>query len=122
MSLLHIPTVFKGAATGAFTNYRDSLQDHLWQIGYAKPKVAFIENDLLEVYYPLLRERDVTVVCMDPIDGQRDGLYYFWDLVNAASDSNPDVELDDREHFTLIRFTGGTTGKGKPAITAWITG
>lgn len=120
MSLLHLPTIFKGAATGAFTNYRDSLEEHTWQVNYAKPKVAFIETSLLESHYAMLREQGVLVVCMDPVPvgfdkDVRDGLYYFWDLVEKASDQNPNIEFDDREHTVLIRFTGGTTGKGKAA-------
>lgn len=116
MALLHIPTLLKGVVTGAFANYRDSLDEHAWQVDYAKPKVAFIENALLGSHYPMLRARGVTVICMDPIDTPREGLHCFWDLVNVASDRNPDIEIDDREHVALIRFTGGTTGKGKPAI------
>ena len=115
LALLHIPTIFKGAFTGAFTNYRDSLEEHIWQVDCAKPKVAFIENTLLDSHYQMLRERDVSVVCMDPVERPREGLHYFWDLVDGAAENNPDVELDDREHMALIRFTGGTTGKGKPA-------
>ena len=116
MALLHVPTIFKGNVTGAFTNYRDSLDEHTWQVECAEPKVAFIENPLIDTHYDMLRERDVIVVCMDPTDETRDGMFYFWDLVNAASDKNPNIEIDDREHKALIRFTGGTTGKGKPAM------
>jgi len=120
MSLLHLPTIFKGAATGAFTNYRDSLEEHTWQVNYASPKVAFIETSLLESHYEMLRELGVTVVCMDPVPESfskesREGLYYFWDLLENISDQNPNIEFDDREHTVLIRFTGGTTGKGKAA-------
>lgn len=116
MALLHIPTIFKGNITGAFTNFRDSLDEHSGQIDFARPKVVFIENVLLDSHYAMLRERNITVVCMDPIDKPRESLHYFWDLVNAASTDNPNIEIDDREHPVLIRFTGGTTGKGKPAL------
>lgn len=116
LSLLHFPTIFKGPVTGAFTNYRDSLDEHLWQLDCAKPKVVFIEKQLLERYYAPIRERNIAIVCMDPLDQALAGVDYFWDLVDGASDSNPDIELDDREHCAIIRFTGGTTGKGKPAM------
>ena len=36
----------------------------------------------------------------------------FWDLVNAASDEDNDVALDQHEHTVLLRFTGGTTANG----------
>ena len=116
MALLHVPTIFKGDVTGAFTNFRDSLEEHIWQVECAQAKVAFIENSLIDSHYQMLRERGVTIVCMDPVEKTRDGMFYFWDLVEAASDQNPDVEVDDRDHNALIRFTGGTTGKGKPAM------
>ncbi len=116
MALLHVPTIMKGDITGAFTNYRDSVDEHTWQVDFAKPKLAFIENALIDSHYAMLRERNVTVICMDPIDEPREGLHYFWELVNAASTENPNIEIDEREHPILIRFTGGTTGKGKPAL------
>ncbi|MBA36061.1 MAG: long-chain fatty acid--CoA ligase [Oleispira sp.] len=116
MALLHAPTILKGDVTGAFTNFRDSLEEHTWQVDYAKPKVVFIENELIDTYYPMLRERQITVICMDPIDQPKEGLFYFWELIEAASSENPNIEIDDREHPLLIRFTGGTTGKGKPAL------
>lgn len=119
MALLHVPTILKGAATGVFTNYRDALKEHVWQVEYAKPKVAFIENVLLDTHFDMLRHNNVAVVCMDPLEGQwkqkQEGLFYFWDLVMPASTANPDIEIDDRQHTCVIRFTGGTTGKGKPA-------
>tara|TARA_R110002074_G_scaffold112895_5_gene241319 strand:+ start:3716 stop:5287 length:1572 start_codon:yes stop_codon:yes gene_type:complete len=116
MSLLHIPTVLKGPFVAAWTNYRDSLSEHAWQAEAASAKVAFIENDLLESHYQMLRDLDVSIVCMDPIEDFREGVHYFWDLVEGASDANPDVEIDDRLDPILIRFTGGTTGRGKPAV------
>ena len=38
MSLLYYPTIFKGAATGVFTNYRDSMDEHCWQLECVRPK------------------------------------------------------------------------------------
>jgi hypothetical protein len=86
---MHMPTMFKSDITGAFTNYRDSIEAHSWQVDFVKPKVVFIENALIESHYDMLRERGIAVVCMDPIDEPREGLYDFWALVNAASD-DPD--------------------------------
>lgn len=116
LALLHLPTVLKGAVTGCMANYRDSLEEHRWQVECVEPKVAFIENALLDSHYPMLRERQVTVICMDPLSEDLEGVHYFGDLIAQASESNPNWEIDDREHIALIRFTGGTTGKGKPAM------
>lgn len=115
MALLHVLTILKANATGVFTNSRDSLDEHISQVDLVEPKVAFIENALLDSHYPMLRARGVTVVCMDPIDESREGLLYFWDLLEGVSDKNPNIEIDDCDHMMLIRFTGGTTGKGKAA-------
>ena len=116
MSLIHVPTIFKGPATCAWTNFRDSLDEHAWQVDRGQPRVAFIEISLLETRYDMLHDKGITIVCMDPIDSPPDGVLSFWDLVNEAPEDNPNIELDDREHPALIRFTGGTTGTGKPAV------
>ena len=117
MTLLHLPTIFKSDFTGAFTNFRDSLSEHQWQISLVAPKVVFVENALLASHYPMLNEMGVTIVCMDPLTAEHkfDGVLYFWDLIAQASTENPNIEIDDRDHIALLRFTGGTTGKGKPA-------
>ncbi len=44
-----------------------------------------------------------------------EGVREFWPLVDRASDANPGVENDAFEDTLLLRFTGGTTGKGKCA-------
>ncbi len=115
MSFIHMPTIFKGNATGAFCNFRDSLEEHLWQVDYVKPRVVFIETSILDSHYAPLRERNIDIVCMDPPDKDYEGVTCFWDLIDGVSDDNPDIVIDDREHIGIIRFTGGTTGKGKAA-------
>jgi fatty-acyl-CoA synthase len=119
LSLLHLPTIFKGGATALFSNYRDSLEEMEWQVDTAKPRVAFIENELLPTHLDMLNSRGVSVICMDPLAQPLDGVRCFWDLVEVASDRNPDVLIDDREHVAVIRFTGGTTGRGKPVMTTF---
>ncbi|MEW5008795.1 MAG: AMP-binding protein [Cycloclasticus sp.] len=116
MSLLHVTTIFKGDATGAFANYRDSIEEHRWQVECVKPKVVFVENSLLSSHTEMLKQQGALIVCMDPLDKPQAGVQYFWDLLDGVSDDNPGIEIDDREHVALIRFTGGTTGKGKPAM------
>jgi len=117
LTLLHFPTVFKQEATIAFTNSRESLTEHILQVDFVQPRVVFLENRLLATYYQALVERNCTIVSMDPLGAQerpRDVLS-FWELVEAADDANPGVELDVHNHIAVMRFTGGTTGKGKCA-------
>jgi acyl-CoA synthetase (AMP-forming)/AMP-acid ligase II len=116
LALLHFPTFFKQEATAVFTNYRESLDEHLWQIDFIQPKVVFLELALLERYAPVLRERGITVVVMDPPERPQTGVLNFWDLVERASEADNEVELDVHEHICLLRFTGGTTGRGKCAM------
>lgn len=117
LTLVHFPTVFKQEATIAFMNFRDSEAEHMWQIDFVRPKVVFIENKLVPLYHQRLVERTCTIVAMDPLTDaeRRPGVLDFWELVEAADDANPGVELDIHEHFAVMRFTGGTTGNGKCA-------
>ncbi|GAB2585347.1 long-chain fatty acid--CoA ligase [Ramlibacter solisilvae] len=115
LSLLHAWTAFKGEAAVAYTNYRDSFSEHAWQVEFIKPKVVFIENALLDSHFEMLRERGVTVVCMDRPATPRDGLLAFEDLLEGSSDANPEVETDTMKDIVIYRFTGGTTGKSKCA-------
>ncbi len=117
LGLLQFPTIFKQEGTGAFTNLRDSLEEHSWQVAYVKPKVVFIESNLLPAYYDMLRGQGCTVVTMDALDSPvPEGVLQFWDVVNAASDEDNEVALDQHEHTAVLRFTGGTTGRGKCAM------
>jgi fatty-acyl-CoA synthase len=119
LSLIHVWTVFKGEAACAFTNYRDSIEEHTWQIDTVRPKLVFLENSLLPTHYEMLKERGITIVCMDPLDGSAarfDDVYSFWDLVSEASDTETDVEHDIDQDVLQYRFTGGTTGRGKCAM------
>jgi fatty-acyl-CoA synthase len=115
LSLLHQWTIFKGEAAAAFTNCRDSVDEHTWQIDLIEPKVVFLELDLVDRYYAILRERGIDIVAMDPPPDVRAGLHYFWDLLDDVSDETPMVEHETTRDIVLYRFTGGTTGKGKCA-------
>jgi acyl-CoA synthetase (AMP-forming)/AMP-acid ligase II len=117
LMLLHFPTAFKQAATIAFTNFRDSFAEHMLQVELVTPKVVFIENGLLATHYQALRERGCAIVAMDPLaEAERlPGVLSFWELVEAADEANPGVELDVHQHTAILRFTGGTTGAGKCA-------
>ncbi len=113
LSLVHYTMVFKQSATCAYTNVRDSIDDVRWQVEHVKPKVVFVETAQLDKYYDLLRERGCTIVVMDPLGAARDHVVSFWDAVNACSEKEPGIVLDDRDHIAVLRFTSGTTGRGK---------
>ena len=116
LALMQFPMFFKQEGTAALTNLRDSLDEHRWQVNLIKPKVVFIENRLLETHLTMLLEAGCVVVAMDPLDASMDGVMSFWDVINSASDEDNDVALDQHEHTVLLRFTGGTTGRGKCAM------
>ncbi|MFZ3183149.1 MAG: AMP-binding protein [Pseudomonas sp.] len=119
LSLLMFPTTFKQEGTVAMTNRRDPLEEHARQIELVKPKVVFLETALLDSYYQTLRSQGCAIVVMDPPSAEqaaRPGVHSFWSLVDAASELDNDVELDTDEHICMLRFTGGTTGKGKCAM------
>ena len=115
LSLLHYFTALKGQAPACYTNFRDSAEQHRWQIDLVKPKVVFIEAELVPVHYEFLEDRRIQVVSMDPVEGYP-GVLEFWKLIEAADSSNPHLVVDDRVDPLILRFTGGSTGKGKCAM------
>ena len=116
MSLMHFPTTWKQEATAVYTNYRDSLEEHRWQVELVRPRVVFLESACVDRYHAMLKGFGCTIVAMDPLPEPREGVLDFWTLVNSASAEDNDCELDVHEHTPLLRFTGGTTGKGKCAM------
>lgn len=116
LSLMHFVSSWKQEATAVYTNFRDSLEEHSWQVALVKPRVVFLESAYVERYYTMLREQGCTIVAMDPLDEAREGVLDFWSLVDAASPDDNDCELDVHQHLALLRFTGGTTGRGKCAM------
>lgn len=113
ISLFHAWTALKGDAAAAYANYRDAFEEHRWQIEFLRPKVVFIENALIDRYFDALHDQGITVVCMDPPEHPRDGLLYFWDLLEGVPDHNPGVDNDTQKDTLVYRFTGGTTGQSK---------
>ncbi|CAG2151487.1 2-succinylbenzoate--CoA ligase [Cupriavidus yeoncheonensis] len=115
LSLLHAWTAFKGDVAVAHTNIRDAFDEHRWQVEFIRPKVVFIETPLLDRYADMLRERGVTVVCMDEPAAPREGVHHFRDLLDGIPDTEPGVQSDTQSDILIYRFTGGTTGRSKCA-------
>ncbi len=119
LSLMMFPSTFKQEGTVVMTNLRDPVEEHARQIDLVEPRVVFIETRLLDTYYGMLRSRGCEVVVMDPPTAEQaalPGVHSFWSLVEGASDLDNDVSLDTDQHVCMLRFTGGTTGKGKCAM------
>lgn len=119
LSLMMFPSTFKQEGTVVMTNLRDTLDEHARQIDLVKPRIVFLETRLLDSYYEMLRNRGCEVVVMDPPTAEQaalPGVHSFWPLVEVACDLDNEVTLDTDEHICMLRFTGGTTGKGKCAM------
>ena len=115
LSLFHCGSAAKALATCCHGNFRDSLETHMRQVEITGPKVAFIENSLVETHAELLTQRGIQVVVVDRLEEKRDGILELPSLLAEAPTHNTDVEIDDRTHIVLMRFTGGTTGDSKCA-------
>ena len=107
----------KSLPSAMWFNYRDSFEEHLYQIDYLNPKILFVEKEIIEKpnYYKAFRDRGIKAISMEKTEQELEGVYYFWDLIEDASDAEVNVEFDFNEHIALYRFTGGTTGRGKCA-------
>jgi len=116
LSVVSFFTAFKGEACACYTNMTDTLEAQARQIDLVRPKVVFIEAELLPTHYTLLKERGLTVVSIDPPPGEFPGVLNFWTLLEGASDDNPNVVHDDRKDCLVLRFTGGTTGAAKAVM------
>lgn len=118
MSLFH-PWMLKCPVGGAWIDARESLTEQLSQIDHAKPKLVFLENKFLPGLYDALKERGIHVVVMDPPQEDYAGVYYFWSIVEEASSEEVEAEFEANDagrHISVLRFTGGTTGKAKCAM------
>src|SRR5215471_12132292 len=78
LSLLHFPTIFKQEATFAFSNLRDSRDEHAAQLDHVRPKAVFIETRMLTAYYDLLKSRDCAIVAMDHAPELPPDVHGFW--------------------------------------------
>lgn len=116
LSLLSQFTAFKGEARACYTNATDALEVQASQLDLVKPRVVFIEADLLPTHHALLRQRGITVVSMDPPPADFPDVLHFWSLLEGIGDDNPGVAHDDRQDCLYLRFTGGTTGTPKAVM------
>jgi acyl-coenzyme A synthetase/AMP-(fatty) acid ligase len=93
LSLMMLPCTVKQEGTVVLTNLRDAREEHARQIALVEPKVVFIETALLDNYHDMLRGHGCQIVAMDALIVPRDGVVAFWDLVEAAPDTENDIEL-----------------------------
>jgi fatty-acyl-CoA synthase len=115
MGLFHF-WMTKSSATALWLDIRESIEEQLNQIDYVQPRLIFIEARLLAQYYEHLRNRDISIVCMDKSKEVLPDVHYFWDLLDESSSKEPAVEYvadDVDQHICLLKFTGGTTGNAK---------
>jgi acyl-CoA synthetase (AMP-forming)/AMP-acid ligase II len=118
LSLLHFWTILKGSAAAVFTNANDSVEEHLRQIDFVKPKCVFLESDGVAALYRPLRERGIEIVALDGGRGLS-GVHDFWNLVAEAGKEEPAIEREVNDEPAFYRFTGGTTGIPKCATYAY---
>lgn len=118
MGLFH-PWMLRCSATAVWIDIRESLEEQLKQIDYVQPRLVFVEAHFLPRLHEPFRERGIIVVSMDKTEEARDGVHYFWDLVEEAPSRELAMEFvadDVHQHISVIRFTGGTTGRPKCAM------
>jgi acyl-CoA synthetase (AMP-forming)/AMP-acid ligase II len=118
MGLFH-PWMLRSSTTALWIDIRESLDEQLKQIDFAQPRLIFIEEHFLPQLYEHLRERGTTIVSMDKTKETWEGVYHFWDLVEEAPSREVAAEFvadDVQQHISLLRFTGGTTGRPKCAM------
>ena len=128
MSLFH-PWMLKSPVGAAWIDVNESVKEQLAQIDYVQPRLVFLEAKRLPELQEHLQAREVSVVAMDQPQESRPGVFYFWDLVNRASEAEVGEEFaadNAAEHISVLRFTGGTTGRAKCAMytlsNLWIWG
>ena len=117
MGLFH-PWMFKSDCTAVWLDVRESPAVILSQIDHVAPRVVFIEAALVPRYYDELHARGLDLVCMDRMEEAPEGVCFFQDLLDDASDGEVSTEFvadDSKRHISLMRFTGGTTGRPKCA-------
>ena len=116
---LFYPWMLKSPSSAVWLYIRESFEEQVKQIDYVEPRLVFIETESLPQLYDDLHKRDIIIVCMDRTNRAWQGIHYFWDLVEEApaTEFNQEIEAYDVDkHISVMRYTGGTTGKPKCAM------
>jgi acyl-CoA synthetase (AMP-forming)/AMP-acid ligase II len=128
MALFH-PWMLKCPVGAVWIDVRDSTEAQVHQIDHVQPKLIFLEERMLPLLYEDLQAREIDVVTMDRPQKSWPHVYDFWDLVEQAAAVEVGEEFvadDSSEHISVLRFTGGTTGRAKCAaytlFNLWIWG
>jgi acyl-CoA synthetase (AMP-forming)/AMP-acid ligase II len=128
MALFH-PWMLKCPVGAVWIDVRDSTEAQVQQIDHVQPKLIFLEERMLPLLYEDLQAREINVVTMDRPRKSWPHVYDFWDLVEQAAAVEVGEEFvadDSSEHISVLRFTGGTTGRAKCApytlFNLWIWG
>lgn len=114
LSLMHFWTILKAPAVAVFTNANDSYEEHIRQIDFVKPKCVFLDSERVSEFYDALKERGIKLITMGETAVKREGMQDFWQLVDNASQADPDYDRPVTD-TVFCRFTGGTTGTPKCA-------
>jgi len=115
LSFFH-PWLTKSTATAVWLDMRSSREEQLYQIDHVRPRLIFIESDILPRFYRDLRDRDIIVVCMDHGKDVPPDVSDFWTILEDMPKTDPGVEYEAHDadrHRCVLKFTGGTTGKAK---------
>jgi acyl-CoA synthetase (AMP-forming)/AMP-acid ligase II len=128
MSLFH-PWMLKSPVGAAWIDVNESVSQQVIQIDHVQPRLVFLEARLLPELHTHLQERRMNVVTMDRPQNSWPGVTCFWDLLDQGADAEVGEEFaahNAAEHISVLRFTGGTTGRAKCAMytpsNMWIWG
>ncbi|MEM1578791.1 MAG: AMP-binding protein [Archaeoglobaceae archaeon] len=92
---------------------RESFASCVAQIEFVNPSHLFVDRDFVPLFYEYCKKKEIKLVCMDePPEGYED-VENFSELWKEESKTPPDVLVDITKP-SVIRYTAGTTGEGKP--------
>lgn len=104
LSLLGPLTALKGDSCACYGHASDALPQQARQIALVNSRVVFIEAELLPTHYALLSELNQTIVSMDPVPTGFPDVLHFWDLLEGASEANPDITHDAGQDILSLRM------------------
>lgn len=92
---------------------RESYLTNLSQLNFIKPSHLFVESEFVPLYYEYCKKNGIKLICMDEAPKGYEDIENFWELCKNQSKTPPDLLVDITKP-TVIRYTAGTTGEGKP--------